>query len=100
MRYLLLPLALLCMMSSSALAGDDDDQERARQLLESHQVMPLARIAELVSRQYPGRIIDVELEEEDAQVIYEMKILGSDGRVREIHVDAADGRIVANPEHH
>lgn len=44
-----------------------------------------------------GRAVEAELERSARGAYYEVKVVGGDG-VREIHVDAADGRVLASKE--
>jgi uncharacterized membrane protein YkoI len=41
-----------------------------------------------------GRVIEIELEREKEVYLYEIKILPSDGRYRELKIDARTGAIV------
>ncbi len=43
----------------------------------------------------PGRVSEVELEEEDGMTIYEIELVTPDGRLIEVEIDAASGRILA-----
>lgn len=44
---------------------------------------------------YPGAtLLEAELEEEDGLFIYEVELLTGDGVVRELELDARDGRIL------
>ncbi|ATX82185.1 Peptidase propeptide and YPEB domain-containing protein [Mariprofundus ferrinatatus] len=95
MRLLLILLMLSLPLLSPAAWGDEKDHERAHRLMHEHQVLPLSRIVEMISGPYPGKILDVELEEEDNEaIVYEMKILGKDRGVRKIKVDARTGNIL------
>jgi uncharacterized membrane protein YkoI len=42
----------------------------------------------------PGDVIDVELERKDGQWRYEVKVLTSTGRVREVKLNARDGSVL------
>lgn len=59
---------------------------------------PLAEILARVADAVPGEVIGVEFERqhrrEQSIWIYEFKILATDGRRREVEVDAATGRIL------
>jgi uncharacterized membrane protein YkoI len=91
--YGLILLALLA--SSPSVARDDDkDHELAHQLLQEGRILPLAKIVEAVSKEIPGEMLEVEFEVEDEGYIYELKILRPDGKVQEVEVDAASGRIL------
>ena len=87
-------LALLT--AASAQAGDHKkpDHEVARAALARHEVLPLSRILTLAGQRVPGDVLKVELEDEKGRLIYEVKILGQDGRVREIELDAKTGGVV------
>ena len=90
----LLCAALLAAGSGTAIAGDDHD--RARQAVEAGQILPLRTILERVERNYPGQVIDVELERDrdSAQWVYKIKLLQSGGALIRLKVDARDGSVL------
>src|SRR5690242_1786781 len=92
--------ALALLLAALPLAGAraDDDQERALSAREAGRALPLARILERAQRDTPGQVLGVELEDEGGQVIYEVKVLRPDGRVRMLAYDAATGKPVAHRE--
>ena len=81
-----------------ARADEDDDQERARSAREAGRALPLASILDRVRQSTPGVVLGVELEEEGGRVLYEVKVLRPDGRVRLLAYDAATGKRVAHRE--
>ena len=89
----------LLLWAGSGLAGDRDgghggDHDRARQALEAGEVLPLRTIIESVERDYPGQIVEVELEREHGRWEYEIKLLRSGGSLVKLKVDARDGSIL------
>jgi len=88
--------ALLVLGSPVGMAGDD--HERARQALEAGEVLPLRSILERVERDYPGQVVDVELEREhenrQGRWVYEIKVLRAGGALIKLKVDARDGTII------
>lgn len=92
---LLLPL-LLALAAGSSLARDSHDHDRARRALEAGEVLPLRTILERVEREYPGQVMEVELEREHdgGPWIYEIKLLRSGGSLTKLKVDARDGRVL------
>ncbi|WP_231486938.1 PepSY domain-containing protein [Paracoccus pantotrophus] len=46
----------------------------------------------------PGRVIEVDLDDEDGMMIYEAELATPDGRLIEVEIDAASGRILALDE--
>ena len=90
--------ALLVALPLAGIRADEDDQERALSAREAGRALPLARILERARRDVPGQVLGVELEDEGGRVIYEVKVLRPDGRVRTLAYDAATGKPVAHGE--
>ncbi len=42
----------------------------------------------------PGEVKDSELESESGSTIYEVEVVGKDGKLREVTVDASNGRVL------
>ena len=67
-------LICLCLLAAlPALAGDgrdhDHDHDRARRSVLAGEILPLARILEQVERDYPGQLIEAELEEKHGRPV-------------------------------
>lgn len=77
-----------------AAAQDRRDHERARAALEAGQIRPLTDILADVERRYRGRVIEADLEHDDGQWLYELKILPPNGRVFIVELDAATGQFL------
>jgi uncharacterized membrane protein YkoI len=65
-----------------------------REALRRGEVLPLVKILEIANQQVPGDVIEVELEDEKSALVYEIKILTSVGRVREVKIDARTGAVL------
>ncbi len=76
----------------------DDDYIEARRLLESGEILPLEVILNNVRQAFPGKVLEVELEKEDHEIVYEMEILGDDGVIREVYIDARTSEILSAKE--
>lgn len=96
----LAPLAAFAVLAAftpatAAMAqSDDDDHVAAREALQRGEILPLSRILAIVERHVPGDVIDVELERKDGRWRYEVKVLTSTGRVREVKLNARDGTVL------
>jgi uncharacterized membrane protein YkoI len=91
--------ALLCSFADGASARsndrrNNDDQDLAREALKRGEVLPIARILELVAQHQPGDVIEVQLDERRGRLEYEIRILTPQGRVRELVLDARTGAFV------
>ncbi len=72
----------------------DSDHERAKKALESGQVLPLQDILQKISKDYPGQVLEVELDQEKGAWIYEIKQLSSNGTILKLDVDAKTGQVL------
>lgn len=83
-------LALLFfVVAVPALAGEGHD--RARHGVLAGEIVPLSRILEAADRDFPGELIEAELEERHGRPVYEIKRLTTDGRLLKLYYDARDG---------
>jgi uncharacterized membrane protein YkoI len=96
-----LSTAALCLAIVLALpAGFADDrkeqreQDAIREALQRGEVLPLVKILALAQQAVPGDVIEVELERKRGALVYEIKVLTSSGRVREIKLDARTGTVL------
>jgi uncharacterized membrane protein YkoI len=70
------------------------DQDRARSARALDQVLPLIEILKIVERDFHGRVIEVELEMEGGQLVYEIELLLRDGRLIEVEFDARTAELL------
>lgn len=93
-RRPLATLALALLLSSGACARDISQNE-VLELRRRGELLPFEQVIALVETRHPGaQILEVELEEDDGRYLYELEILTRDNRVRELELDARDGRIL------
>ena len=97
-RVWLWPGLLLLALTTGAAHADDDDDEadhaRARRAVQAGLAMPLPAILDKLKTQYPGQVMEVELEREDGRWVYEIKLLTPQGQLRKLEVDARDATVL------
>jgi len=76
----------------------DDDYIEARRLLDSGEILPLEVILKNVKQILPGKVLEIELEVEDEQIVYEIEILDRNGVIKEIYIDAKTGKLLLTKE--
>lgn len=96
--------ALLSATSVPALAdGDgehrdgykrDDDHDRARRALERGEILPLTDILKRANKEYPGQLIEAELDDDHGGMVYELVIISAEGRVYKLYYDARTGELL------
>lgn len=95
---LILLLSTLSLGMSTGLADKRDKRNEhnlVREALQRGEVLPLEKILAIATQQVPGDVIEVELEDEKRMLIYEIKILTGTGRVREVKIDARNGKVLS-----
>lgn len=100
-KLLVVPLVAafaLAAVASAALAdrgrGRGGDHDEALAAVEARQALPLSVIFEIALGVVPGEIIEVELEREDGRLVYEVDVLTSTGRLRQVEIDARTGEVL------
>jgi uncharacterized membrane protein YkoI len=86
-------LAAFAALPAAARADDDRDHDVARQAVERGEIKPLAEILQALRDKLPGEIAGVKIERKGGRLTYELRIVGAQGRLLEVHVDAATGEI-------
>ena len=46
------------------------------------------------SEKVPGTVVEAELEKKHGKTVWEVEVLGADGKVTEVHIDAAGGEVI------
>ncbi len=72
----------------------DLDINNVMELKQSGEILPLESILERVRELQPGRVIEIELEDDDGRYIYEMEVVDDSGVVWDIDVDARTGKLL------
>ncbi|HRK95470.1 MAG TPA: PepSY domain-containing protein [Rhodospirillales bacterium] len=86
--------AIVALVASPARAGEDHEHENARRAVERGEALPLADILRLVGGELGGEITRVSFEREHGRWVYEFKVVEPGGRLVEVYVDAASGRVL------
>lgn len=87
-------LWLTGMVPVTSAHADESDHEMARRALREGKVMPLRAVLDKVEKEFKGQVLEVELEHDDGRFIYEIKMLGDQGMLSKLKVDAATGQIL------
>lgn len=96
MKTAFAPALVLTLLLTAApfgvVAGDDHD--RARSAVQAGRVLPLRTILDNVARDYPGDVIETELEDMHGDPVYEIKLISPEGMVMKLVYDARDGTLI------
>jgi len=84
-----LNLTMVLFVANQVLA--DSDYDRAQRLREAGEILPLESILQKLQTRQPGKVLEVELENEHDLLIYEIELLDSNGKVWEVRINAKTG---------
>lgn len=99
-RLLLIVLLIVLLVSPVGTWAQKVDHDRARQLVESGEILPLETVLERGRAIQPGRVLEVELERKNRLWRYELEILDADGKVWELQLDARSGEFLSHEREH
>jgi len=92
-------MALLLLAFCSVAAARDLDQDEALRLRQQGVILPLEQLLQQAMDRYPGaKLLEAELEEKHDIYLYDVELLTPEGVVRELHIDATDGRLLKDKE--
>ncbi|MCP4077936.1 MAG: PepSY domain-containing protein [Gammaproteobacteria bacterium] len=95
MKTIYLFLALVTgTISLQVEAGNELGTDQIRSLVKQGDILSLESILKKHSQFMTGRLLDLEVETEHGQIIYELEFLMPNGDVVELEIDAENGEIL------
>lgn len=90
-------LTAVLLASGGASTSADDRRDRHSKVshdevlaaLQRNEIRPLPEILAAAEKVVAGPVVKVEVKRKNGRFLYEIKIIGEQGRVREVYVDAA-----------
>ena len=80
--------------TTAAPAGSGEENEADGKSLERFAEIDRSAAEKAALDAVSGEVRDVELENENGFVVYEVEVAGQDGKLREVVVDAGNGRVL------
>jgi uncharacterized membrane protein YkoI len=81
------------MTSTLAAANDALNQAQIRRLVMQKQILPLESILAGYPPARHSKLLDLEVEQEHGQIVYELEFLQPDGKVVKVVIDARNGQV-------
>lgn len=96
-RNLLMLLTLPLMMSGALVpvSADGDNWRDLHQEVKKGHLVGIGEIMDWLEARYEGQILEVELEQEDDRIEYEVEMIGPRGQVVEFEFDATNGELLS-----
>src|SRR5690606_32183717 len=96
LAWALLPALIPAIPATAVERGELD---RARQALESGEIVPLPPVLERLESTFRGQVVKAELKRRSGRWIYEVKLLPSSTRLLELNIDARSGTLLDDEEY-
>lgn len=74
--------------------ADNDDWSDLHREVEDGKLVALPTLLDWLDERYIGQVMEVELERDDGEVIYEIEMIGPQGQVVEFEFDAVSGDLI------
>ena len=84
-------VGLLFALGSNAWA---DDKEGKITDLVKDATVKIDQAIKTASEKVPGTVVEAELEKKHGKTVWEVEVLGADGNVTEVHIDAGTGAVI------
>jgi uncharacterized membrane protein YkoI len=81
---------LFALVSTS---GADDKEGKITDLVKDAKVT-IDQAIKTASEKVSGTVVEAELEKKHGKTVWEVEVLGADGNVTEVHIDAATGAVI------
>ena len=76
-----------------AARADSDDKDSVREAVARGEIRSLAEILATVRDKLPGKVAGVEIERVKQRWVYEFRVVGADGHLFDVFVDARTAKI-------
>jgi len=77
--------------------GHEEDESKVADLAKTAKVT-IQDAIKTASEKMAGTVIEAELERKQGKTVWEVEIVGANGKVTEVHVDAASGAVIDTEE--
>ena len=74
-------------------AWADDKEAKVADLVKDAKIT-IDQAIKTASEKVPGTVVEAELEKKHGKTVWEVEVLGTDGNVTEVHIDAATGAVI------
>ena len=80
-------------MAFSVTAWSDDKEGNVAELVKDAKVT-IDQAIKTAQEKVPGTVVEAELEKKHGKTVWEVEVVGADGKVTEVHIDAATGTVI------
>jgi uncharacterized membrane protein YkoI len=98
MRLAVLTLALavgaVLALGSPAWSDKKKDKDGDIAVMAKEATVTIDQAVKTAVEKAPGTVVEAELEKKHGKTVWEVEVLGADGAITEVHIDAATGTVI------
>ena len=91
---MVLTVGTVLTLGSPAWSDKKKDEDGDIAALAKDSKVTIDQAIKTASKKVPGTVVEAELEKKHGKTVWEVEVLGADGTVTEVHIDAATGAII------
>ena len=91
---LVLAVGTVLALGSPAWSDKKKDKEDDIAALAKEATVTIEQAVKTAVEKVPGTVVEAELEKKHDKTVWEVEVLGADGKVTEVHIDAASGAVI------
>ncbi len=89
-----LTVGSMFLLSTPAWSDKKKDEDGDVAALVKDAKITIDQAVKTATEKVPGTVVEAELEKKHGKTIWEVEVLGADGKVTEVHLDAATGAVI------
>lgn len=86
-------LAVTLVFALSTMVWSDDKEGNVADLVKDAKVT-IDQAIKTAQEKVPGTVVEAELEKKHGKTVWEVEVVGADGKVTEVHIEAATGTVI------
>lgn len=91
---LALTVGTVLALGSPAWSDKKKDEEGDIAAMAKGATVTIDQAVKTAMEKVPGTVVEAELEKKHDKTVWEVEVLGADGKVTEVHIDAATGAVI------
>lgn len=91
---LVLTVGTVLALGSPAWSDKKKDKEDDIAALAKEVTVTIEQAVKTAVEKVPGTVVEAELEKKHDKTVWEVEVLGADGKVTEVHIDAVSGAVI------
>ena len=90
----LIIIASIFLLSVPLWGNENGGEKNEKVKMAAKTAVSIDQAIQAATQEVSGKVIEAELEEEHDTIVWEIEVVTSEGKVKEIHIDATSGNVI------